>query len=137
MNQLPAPSNIKEKKSIDWSNYFGIDKRSNNEKHVEKDTATSDVKDKIPSEDPHEPHSHLQNEKVISSTTSMPTSTITSTNGASRDTRTKSDVTDKALEKNQESENAKKAESDKQWILKEFYKTLAMSTNVKRKRETP
>ncbi|CAG7835925.1 unnamed protein product [Allacma fusca] len=123
--QIPAPGSLsKNKKSIDWSEYFGIDKKGAKEvtgqEQVTKTTGQSDA------------HSH----KVTTSAPEVPAvkpKAIVRITEPSK-TSAKESKEHKKLRVREENETENK--SDRKWILNEFYKNLAMSTNIKRKRET-
>lgn len=144
-NQIPSPShsNKKPKKAIDWSDYFGIDKRQDDPNKKQKEAINLDQQSLSPKANQQAVSENDASEEHSDKTTSISSSTASSTtaiDGAKRDSETSKDKSKKAKDKTEDpnrQENDAKEKSDQQWILKEFYKHLAMSTNNKKKRESP
>jgi len=137
-DQIPAPSHTqtKSKKAINWSDYFGIDKRQ--DKHPEAiSSSLSDTSDHYDAEHEHKTiNTHNNPDK---NDKGKATTSASSSLGSAPPMPTETDKAEKLKEKKDKSrqENDTEDKPDRSWILKEFYKNLAMSTNVKRKRESP
>ena len=141
--QIPSPSgSSKAKKSIDWSEYFGIDKKSGGGKT---DGIISAMKASTNGEPQVSEHStvvtaaaHKSVDTESSTAASAPSVKPNKAMVASRITEPsktglKESKDHKKLRVREENETENK--SDRKWILNEFYKNLAMAGNVKRKRD--
>jgi hypothetical protein len=143
---IPPPSSGIQKKSIDWSNYFGIDKRSDKqsagvtgEESKQAPSSSASSLSSAPATMTH--HNEGKNEKksIGKSNEHEVTSSSKSLEGGDGHPNI-IEKSDKLKDKKDKTrlENDTEEKADRKWILKEFYKNLAMSTNVrKRKRESP
>lgn len=139
-NQIPPPSSSqkKPKKSIDWSEHFGIDKRQDNRKQT-------NSKMESPPNSKGTDHEQVAVMRNIQNTyqdsdPAAEKNAAPSANGVAhsqaseKGTQGKNEKVKKDESKNTW-ENDTDEKADRKWILKEFYKNLAMSN--KRKRESP
>jgi hypothetical protein len=130
----------KPKKDIDWNNYFGIDKRSNEntdqapqapaktDKNVKGESNSNISKGKMELEK----QSGSISSPLLKSRAQLPTTSTTGTVGKVKEAK---EALQKAEERKENEVHNK--EDDRDWILQQFYKNFAMSTNIKRKRESP
>jgi len=130
----------KSKKDIDWSNYFGVDKRSNNNEKAGRETSTPSSTGRNTNNNA---AGEIKSQKggSISSPLAKTKSHLFASNGvpatSMKSGKEAKEAIQKAEKKKENEVTHKKEEDEKDWILEQFYKNLAMSTNVKRKRESP
>lgn len=166
-DQIPAPASSLQKKAIDWSHYFGIDKRQQAEisggnkgpKGEGSDTMhhITTENNNLGKEEEAGEAEHVHNSEagaaaVTSKQYNQGATSTTSTEGSmapvamalasssSTDHEHQQSEEHNKSDKLKEKKDKQKQENDtdkpdRKWILQEFYKNLAMSTNVKRKRE--
>lgn len=131
--KLPGGNLVPEKtkKSVDWSNYLGIDKRAKQDEYQGQPIYADSAVPPQTKSPPSTTASSNPNNKPVKAP-QMPNAkllAVPSTTSAKGKDSGKKDLERK------ENETLNK-EDDRKWVLEEFYKNFAMMTNVKRKRET-
>ncbi|CAL8107234.1 unnamed protein product [Orchesella dallaii] len=137
-DQIPAPSSTqtKPKKAINWSDYFGIDKRQDRQ-HTEAKEAPLQSSSTINHHDVQHEHEGVNKQDSAKSDQTITSVSTNLENAAPASESNEKSKNAKEKKDKNKLENDTDEKADRKWILKEFYKNLAMSTNVKRKRESP
>jgi len=127
----------KSKKSIDWSNYLGIDKRVGS---IDSLSLNSPKPKAIGYEQGNSQGKVVENQSK-SEISASPTSQVSTVKESSKPATNSLLTPTAAKESNNQlqdqEETTTQNKDDRNWMLHEFYKNFAMSTNVKRKRESP
>ncbi len=139
-NQIPPPSSLqkKPKKSIDWTEHFGIDKRQDNHKltssKVESPSNSKGTENEQVAVMRNIHNTYQESDPAADKNTAPSANGVTHAQGSEKGSQGKNEKVKKDESKNTW-ENDTDEKADRKWILKEFYKNLAMTN--KRKRESP